>query len=287
VVGDSSVVPGADHEPRRRHWYRRPRLIALLIVAVVLVGAATPFATAWSHRGAREASLESAVAKFRKSHGVPTAGFLRPPGGVYTFVGTGAEKLSLLATAQHWGPRIPVTVTEDTKSCWVFRVDYSTHHWQSVRYCAKGRVLQETGETTSQTFDFVAFKTGDTNDVVCTPPIDRIRVDAKPGASWQVACDGHSRSRGTKFHSQGTETFIGTEQLRIASGLVSAYHYSVDRTLSGSQIGSERYEIWYSVLDGLPVKTDRHVEVNSPSPIGAVTYTETGTYTLTSLTPLR
>lgn len=278
-----------EHEAVRphRHWYRRPRWVAFLIVAAVLVGAVTPFAIAWSQRGAKEASVERAVGKFRKSHGAPTAGFLRPPGGVYAFVGTGTEKLSLLATTQHWGPRIPVTVTEDTNSCWIFRVDYSTHHWQSVRYCAKGHVLQETGETTFQTFDFVAFETGDTNDVVCTPPIDRIRVDAKPGSRWHVACDGRSRSRGTKFHAAGTDTYVGLEQLTIGSALIPTYHYSVNRVLSGSQSGSERYDIWYSVLDGLPAKTDRHVDVKSPSPIGAVTYTESGTYTLTSLTPLR
>jgi hypothetical protein len=43
--------------------------------------------------------------------------------------------------------------------------------------------------------------------------------------------------------------------------------------------------MWYSVLNGLPLKTDRRVTVESPSPIGAVTYTERGTYTLISLTP--
>jgi len=287
VVGDSDVRPGGKQGPSRRHWFGRLRWIVLLIVAAVVVGGAVPFAIAWAHRGAKEASIENAVDKFRKSHGASTAGFLRPASGVYTFVGTGTEKLSLLATTQHWGPRIPVTVIEDTNRCWTFRVDYSTHHWQSVRYCANGRVLQETGETTFQTFDFVAFKAGDTNDSVCNPPIDRIRVDAKPGSEWRVACDGRSESRGTKFHGAGTDTFIGIEQLRVGSELIPAYHYSVDRTLSGSQSGFERYDMWYSVLDGLPLKTDRHVTVKSPSPIGAVTYTENGTYALASLTPER
>jgi hypothetical protein len=81
------------------------------------------------------------------------------------------------------------------------------------------------------------------------------------------------------------DTYVGIEQLRIGSRLVPAYHYSVNRTLSGSQAGSEWYDIWYSVLDGLPVKTDRHLNVKSSSPIGAVTYIENGTYTLASLTP--
>jgi hypothetical protein len=285
VAGDSGVRPGGKQERSRRHWFGRPRWIVLLIVTAVLAAAAIPFAIAWSHRGAKEASIESAVDKFRKSHGASTAGFLRPASGVYTFVGTGTEKISRPATTQHWGPRIPVTVTKDTNSCWTFRVDYSTHHWQAVHYCANGRVLQETGETTFQAFDFVAFEAEDTNDTVSKAPIDRIRVDAKPGARWTVASNGRSTSRGTKFHATGTETFVGIDRLRIRGEVVPAYHYNADRTLSGSQSGSERYDIWYSVLNGLPVKTDRHVKVTSPSPIGDVTYTENGTYTLTSLTP--
>ncbi len=67
--------------------------------------------------------------------------------------------------------------------------------------------------------------------------------------------------------------------------MVPSYHYRIERTLSGSQTGFERYDTWYSVLDGLPMKTDRRVEVHSPSPIGSVTYTEHGNYILTSLTP--
>ena len=295
LVGGSRTGGSAVADPERnaaqtpggRRWYRRPRRMVLLIAAAVVVGGAISFAISWSHRGADEASLDRAVERFRTSHGASTAGFLRPASGVYTFVGTGTEKLSLLATTQHWGPRIPVTVTGDTKKCWTFRVDYSTHHWQSVRYCAKGRVLHQTGETTSQTFDFVAVEVSDANETVCDPPADRVRVDAQPRTRWPVKCDGHSTSRGTRFHAAGTDTFIGIERLRIGGEVVPVYHYSVDRTLTGDQSGSEHYDMWYSVLDGLPLKTVRRVTVKSPSPIGAVTYTEKGAYTLNSLTPRR
>jgi hypothetical protein len=288
VVAEASVSSSESLEPpAHRRWYRRPRWVVSLVVIGVLACVAVPFAIAWSHRGAKEASIDKAVANFRKSHGASTAGFLRPPGGVYTFVGTGTEKLSLLATTQQWGPRIPVTVTEDTNQCWNFRVDYSTHHWQSTQYCARGRELQEPSETTFQSFDFVAFKANDTNEVVCNPAIDRIRVDARAGSTWHVACDGRSKTRGTKFHAQGTDTLVDVERIPVGAELVPAYHYSVDRALSGSQSGYERYDIWYSALDGLPVKTDRHVMVKSPSPIGTVTYTESGAYTLTSLKPQR
>ncbi len=144
---EPSIGHDAPPEPRRRGWYRRPRWTVSLVAAAVLVGGAIPFAIAWSDRGAKQASIAQAVQDFRKTHGAAISGFLRPPTGVYTFVGTGTEQLSLLKTAQHWGPRIPVTVTGDAQSCWTFRVDYSTHHWQSTRYCPEGRVLQQTNDT--------------------------------------------------------------------------------------------------------------------------------------------
>jgi hypothetical protein len=285
MVVDTITRRDEEPAPVHRRWYRRPRRIVLVIVTTVLVAGAIPFAIQWAHRGAKEASIENALKNYRNGHTQATAGFLRPASGVYTFAGSGTEKLSLLSTTQHWGPNIPVTVTDDTNGCWTFRVDYSTHHWQSVRYCAKGRALSQTGETTYQTFDFVAFSAGDTNEVVCRPPIDRIRVDAEPGTSWPVACDGRSKDRGTKFHAEGTDAFVGIEKVQVGSALVPAYHYSVDRKVTGSQSGAEHYDMWYSVRDGLPLKTNRNVKVKSPSPIGAVIYTEKGTYTLTALTP--
>jgi hypothetical protein len=276
------------HGPPPRRWYTRPRWIVLAVVVLVLAGGATAFWIRWSNRGAHEVSIDHAVDDFRKQHGASsTSGFLRPPAGVYTYTGTGSERLSLLDTTQHWGPGIPVTVVGDDTDCWTYRVDYSSNHWQSTRYCRNGRVLEQTGETTYQSFDFVAMKVSDTNLTACRPPIDRVRVDAEPGEQWDARCTGRSTSRGTEFVAEGTETYVGIDQIRVGEARVPAYHYRIARELSGSQTGSERYDMWYSVLDGLPVQTDRHVVVHSPSPIGTVTYTENGRYTLSSLVPRR
>ena len=64
-------------------------------------------------------------------------------------------------------------------------------------------------------------------------------------------------------------------------------HYRVDRVLRGDQKGTEHNEFWYSVRDGLPLRFRRNIRVESPSPLGAVVYTEHGTLTITSLTPSR
>jgi len=276
---------GHDEHRNHRHWYRRPRWIALMVVLALLVAVGIPFGIAWSNRGAKEASVNDAITKFRKQHGATDAGFLRPAAGVYMFNGTGTEKLSLLSTTQQWGPRIPVTVTTDKNGCWTFRIDFSTNHWQSIDFCRKGRTLQQAGDRTFQSFDFVATTVSDTNDTTCSPPIDRVRIDAKPGAKWKVGCDGRSESRGTKFRAAGTDQFVRLETIMVGKDAVPAYRYRVERTITGSQTGTERYDMWYSVADGMPVRTNRQVVVHSPSPIGTVTYTENGSYTLTALQP--
>lgn len=245
------------------------------------------FAIAWTQRGAEQASVEEAVEGLDGGAADTKTGFLRPAGGVYVYEGSGTEQLSLLSTGQTWGPRLPGTVTRADDGCWTFRIDYSTNHRQWTDYCPRGRVLEEDGGRTFQSFDFVVSTIDDRNVFVCDPPGEAIRVDAEPGSSWPQSCVGRSPARRTEVTSSGTNTFVGIESVEVEGKAVRAYRYRADRTLSGDQTGAETTETWFRVPDGLPLRATRSVRVESPSPIGAVTYTEEGTYTLTSLAPRR
>jgi hypothetical protein len=267
--------------PRRWPWV----VLAIVVVVVVIVGGAV--ALLWGGRGAHEASVEEAVQRFSGDRDAGASGFLTPEPGVYTYVGEGTERLSILAASQRWGPHMPVTVTTTAPGCWTFRVEYSTNHVQEVFHCARGRVLEETGGRTEQRFDFGAFAVDDTQDFTCRPPSQSIRVEARRGDSWPQSCTGHSVERGTTVISAGTTTFLGRERLRIAGSPVEADHYRVDRTLSGSQTGTEHSELWYAARDGLPLRIRRDIRVESPSPLGAVVYTERGMLTIGSLRPER
>lgn len=270
---------------RSGHWWRRPRWIVATVAAGLVVIGAVLFAIAWSQRGADEASVEEAVEGLDDGAAGTKAGFLRPAGGVYVYEGSGTEQLSLLSTGQTWGPRLPGTVTRDDDGCWTFRIDYSTNHRQWTDYCPRGRVLEEEGGRTFQSFDFVVSTIEDRNVFVCDPPGEAIRVDADPGSSWPQSCVGRSADRGTEVTSSGTNTFVGIESVEVEGEPVRAYRYRADRVLSGDQTGTETVDTWFRVPDGLPLRATRSVRVESPSPIGAVTYTEEGTYTLTSLAP--
>jgi len=260
--------------------------------AVLAVGGAL-FAYAWSNRGAHEASVDSAVERFRASTpyggavGATSGAFRRPAFGVYSYEGSGTEKLSLLSTAQGWGPRIPATVSAAAGGCWTSKVEYSTNHWQEWTYCPNGDVLEEAGGRSSQTFDFVAFEVGDLVVFTCSPRNEIVRVEAEPGDSFEQSCDGASDERGTHVTSAGTTTFVGTGTVRVDGDDVEAYHYRSELTLSGDQTGTEQFDTWYALRDGLPLMTTREVRVSSASPIGDVVYTEHGRFTLASLEPRR
>lgn len=258
-------------------------MVIVVAIVLVLAGVGAAFAVAWSHRGAEQASLSDAVEQFRQQDQDGGAGFLRPAVGVYTYRGTGTEKLSVLGTTQHWGPDLPGTVSHTANGCWTFRIEYSTHHRQDWDYCPHGTTLQETGGRTFQSFSFVAATLEDLEVFTCDPPVDAIRLEARPGEHWRQACEGHSPSRGTSVSSTGTNTFVGLANVRVGGAQVPAYHYRILRRLSGSQTGTEEMEMWFSASDGMPVRVTRDIDVDTPSPIGAVTYTEHGRFVLTSL----
>ena len=262
----------------------------MAVGALLFIGGAF-FAYAWSQRGAEEASVDDAVERFREREGddgeTGEEGLLRPDSGVYTYAGTGKEKLSLLSTGQKWGPHLPVTVAGAPGGCWTYTVEYSTNHWQEWTYCPGEEGLEEDGGRSFQSFDFVAFTVDDLIVFHCEPRNRTIRLAADPGDSWKQSCDGASEERGTHTNSAGTTTFVGIETVDVGGDEVRAYHYLDEKTITGDQTGTERVDTWFAARDGLPLETERSVRVKSPSPIGDVVYSETGGYSLTSLVPER
>lgn len=253
------------------------------LVATIGIG----LAVVWGGRGAEEASLDDAVARFRDRQASGGAGFLRPAEGVYTYRGSGDEKLSILGASQHWGPTLPATVLASGEDCWVFSVEFSTNHTQETTYCPNGNGLDEAGGRTLQRFDFGAFAVDDVNTFTCEPRAETIRVAAEPGDHWRQSCTGHSSSQGTTVTSAGPNTFVGLDRIRVDGELVDAFHYRQERTLSGDQTGTSRDDVWFDADNALPLRIKRDVQVESPSPLGAITYTEAGTLTLDSLEPRR
>ena len=280
-------ISGADSSEGASPRYRW-RYVLVGLAVLLAVGAAV-FAFRWSNRGADEASTSDLLEQFRDGEGVGGADgeFLQPSTGVYTYLATGSENLSLLDTTQEWGPTMPASVTQDEDGCWTWRVEYNTNHWQEQDLCPDGNRLLETGGTSMQRFDFGAFTTADTVVAVCDPPGEAIRADAEPGDTWSQSCVGRNEERDTEVVTAGTNEFVGVEEIQIGSETVAALHYQILRTLSGDQTGSESTERWYSVTDGMLLRVTSDITVDTPSPLGDVTFTQNGEFELESLTPSR
>ena len=267
---------------------RRRRVLWWVLGAVVLV-VAVAGAVVWANRGADEVPVGEVLDRYRGSSTSSTEpesaeGLLRPRAGVYTYDATGSERLSVLATAQEWGPTMPATVTHSEDGCWTFRLDYNTNHWREQVMCPEEGRLVERTSSGYQAFDFGVL-VENTTVSNCDPPDLVLRLDAEAGDRWPTHCEGSSEEQGTTIVSDGTNTFVGVEELEIGGRTVRALHQRLQRTLSGDQNGTQDDHIWYAEADGLLLRAELSIRAESPSPVGTVTYTESGEFQLTSLEP--
>lgn len=211
---------------------------------------------------------------------------LRPEQGVYVYEGSGTDKLDVPPKEQAEGPTMPATVTHGENGCWTFRIDYSTNHWQTWDYCARDDGLSELGGMSYQRWDFTVLVQETTSTFECSETVV-IKPDQEPGESWDQSCAGTSTGTDGTATSAGPYRFVGTEDLQIGDEVVAAHHYLRDRTMSGSQSGTEHADVWFSAESGMPLRNERSIEARTDTVIGEVTYTEEAEFRLTSLTPQR
>jgi hypothetical protein len=272
---------------KHRHAHRTRRLVLAGAIVVLVAGSLTFLL--WRRTGSHPVSTESARRRFEQSSSTQPANpaLLRPPAGVYTYRGSGTEHLSLPPKTQGQGPAMPATVTHDAGTCWTFRIDYSNHHWQTWHYCARDEGLVELGGESWARWDFVVTTYDNLADFTCDPPSVTIRATMRAGDHWQQRCEGTSSGTKGRGVSAGRYTYIGPAIVHVGGASVRAYHFRQHRELSGNQTGTQDSDLWFATSNGLPLRNDRNFTVHTDTPIGASTYTETGSFTLTSLRPQR
>lgn len=276
--------PGSAEHHRRRV---PRRVVAGIVVGVVLlVGAGIGvFVYRWQRTDARPVSVNEAEKRLDGEAGDGADGAVFVPAeGVYRYTGSGSEALSIPPKSQAEGPDMPATVLHRAHGCWTFRIDYSTNHWQDWRYCARDGQLIEEGGSTFQRWDFVVSTIENTSTFPCDPPNVALRSDMAPGETWPQSCGGTNTSVSGSTVSSGEIRFVGVEPFDVGGTQVDAFHFVQHRTLTGAQHGEANSELWFAP-NGLPLRNQRHIVVDTDSPIGAITYTEDGTFTLTSLEP--
>ncbi len=116
----------------RRHRRRWPWILGAVVF--VLGGGV---AVMWlSSSRAIPVTMGQAESRLGKNVGDSSDGS-RPPAGVYAYRGSGTDRLSFPPLSQPEGPTMPGTVALEKGDCWTFRIDYSSHHWESWDYCLR------------------------------------------------------------------------------------------------------------------------------------------------------
>jgi hypothetical protein len=270
----------SDH--RRRRWLIAGIVVVTLVA--VLVGGGVIW---WNQRGPSKPSIGGAVDRFRSSTTAPNDSVpMRPDPGVYIYAGTGSEHLSFLATQQSQAGNLPGTVTWGADGCWTFAIEYNSFHRQTWDRCSRNGRLVEPRNTTDQKFDFGALSQSEHTVVVCAPPITIFDPKAAPGDRVATRCTGRSQTTKADMSQRGAVTYVGRTRVEVAGERVPALHYTQVIRISGDQTGASQEDLWLG-LNGLPLQERRTISVKSPAPapLNEVTYTEQGTWRITSLTP--
>jgi hypothetical protein len=263
---------------------KRWLVIGLAVVVVVALGALA--LAVLRGRPPEEVSVDEAVEQYRTTAPPTTAAARadRPTPGVYTATGSGREKLSFQTSEQPIGPTLPVTVTLEGSDCFLLRVDFNANHWQSWTYCDRDGELVDLGGQVFQRFDLVVVTPESLSTSVCDPPAVVVRPGMVEGDTWDQSCVITSSETGEST-TTGPHLYVGPEVLTIGGAPVDTHHVRDQRTYGGNQEGSGTTDLWIDIRTGLPVRMMWSLRIDSPSPIGSVTYTEEGTWTLDSLVP--
>ena len=267
-----------DAPPRRRRHRARWVLAAL----VLMVGGTVAYFEL-SSSPARQVSLQQAKSRLGP---VQPAGTYGPAPGVYSYRGSGTDHLSLMSLSQAEGPQIPGTVTPLGAGCWRFRLDFSTHHWQTWEYCQHGSDIWLTGGQVWQLWPIGPINFTNLTTTTCNEATVALPAQPALNQTWSSTCSGTSNQVKGAMQTSGVLRYLGPATLSIGGKSVTAEHLQLNRTDTGAQTGDESYEMWLQKGTGLPLRLTHSIRVSTSTPIGKTTYTESGTLSLESLQPV-
>jgi hypothetical protein len=275
--GAPPSLPGKQTRQGRRRW---PWIVG---GAVVLIGGGMLAFWLTTSR-ARPVNMREAESQLG-SQGRGSLGSSRPARGVYEYTGSGTEQLSLPPLSQTEGPTMPGTITLQGSNCWVFKIDYSTHHWQTWRYCLHAGDLWEAGGQSWQLWSIGPINFTNVSSFECGARSMALSATRTPGEVWQSRCTGTNTSvKGTTV-SAGPYRFIGNVTISVGRTRVLAARFLRLRTDSGAQRGTEQSEVWFDARNGLVLRLQQDIKVTTATSFGTSTYTQAGGMSLVSLVP--
>jgi hypothetical protein len=267
----------------------RVRFIVLSIAVLVLVGTSYAFVSyaLRSHPGAK--SLHSAVRQFRSDGRAPITTELRyapPSQGVYELKGVGSERISFPPNSETDASIMPATVTYLTGDCWRWHLDYNVAHWEEYTFCPTPQELLQRGNRNFQSWDFGVLTVTNLATFNCPKATAVLPSTPAPGQLLTWTCTGTNSAMSGKTIAKVSTRVVGMPAVVIGHKTVDTIHEVQTTTLSGGQVGTVVENWWFLASSGLPVRVGREIKIVTASPLGKITYTESGTWTMTSLRPV-
>jgi hypothetical protein len=239
-----------------------------------------------SHPGAK--SINSAVKGFKGEGRDTTNTNLRyqpPPEGVYELKGQGSERISFPPNTQSDGAVMPASVTYLADGCWRWHLDYNVAHWEEYDFCPGARQLFQVGYRNYQFWNFGTVTVKNLARFTC--PSDSAVLPDNPvsGQILRWTCTGTNSAVQGKTTEKVASRVVGTGTLLIGKVALKAVHEVQKTTLSGVQKGTAVENWWFSATSGMPLRVERQITILTASPIGTITYNESGSWQMTSLHP--
>ncbi|HUO48059.1 MAG TPA: hypothetical protein VMU09_04420 [Acidimicrobiales bacterium] len=257
--------------------------VALAVVLGMSAYGVVRYATR-SHPGAK--SVNSAIDNYRHTADPSSgSGYAEPAAGVYSLHGQGSEHISFPPNSQKDGAVMPATVTHLAGGCWRLHIDYNTSHAEEFVFCPTGAGLAQPTNINIQHWDYGAFGVSNTSTVSCPAGTVVLPVTPAAGQTLTWSCPETNTSVSGNSTSTTHATIVGVGWVRVGSSSVLAAHELQQTTVAGAQTGTVTENWRFDVATGMPVRIDRQISIHTNSPIGAIEYTESGNWTLASLTP--
>ena len=135
-----------------------------------------------------------------------------------------------------------------------------------------------------QAFDFGVATVSNRSEFRCDPPI--VVAGALSGSRpGRVRCHGNDTALGGDVTTDLDVEHLGSTELQVGGRTVRVEQQRWTQELVGEQSGTLVEEWWFEPSSGMPLRSTRRYDLVTSTPLGRVGYRESGTWTLTSLSP--
>ncbi len=265
-----------DRPPRAGRRWRRPALYAS--VGVVLLAVVAGWFVWTSLRQTHTVSVGTSVSRYRSATASPAAtapaDLPRPATGVYVYATSGSERISIGGLSHRYPARTTLTVTNDPCGLRV-RWDALAERWSEWLLCATEQGWRLHTATDMHKFLYRE----DRQDYLCD---DTLALPARLLTSWTTTCHTESGQQLTV-----TATKVGAQVRQVGGQPVATTRLHAVTHASGASVNDGTVEMWLADSTGLPVRAEVRNHGTQQVLGQKVTYDETATFDLTSLTPSR